>query len=250
VRHGASPDTAFIRVGEEQERGHSRPPKIMRTFLLNSMFSKLARPAPASGLSPHLFDDCACGRRGVFRVEYRAADDDEVRARAHGLGRRHDALLVFVSRGRRVNAGRDDEEGRARDRSRTAISCGEATTPSRPEASASRARRRTCASTDSALTPVSSSVRASALVSTVTAMRLGFETPRRAASSDVASDARRNISPPPEAWTLKSATPRRTASRHAPATVFGMSWNFRSRKTRAPSRRAAHEVRPGRSEEP
>ena len=30
-------------------------------------------------------------------------------------------------------------------------------------------------------------------------------------------------------------TPRRAASRAAPATVFGMSWNLRSRKTSAPA---------------
>ena len=39
---------------------------------------------------------------------------------------------------------------------------------------------------------------------------------------------------PPEAWTLNMKTPARVASRAAPATVFGMSWNLRSRKTSAP----------------
>jgi hypothetical protein len=91
------------------------------------------------------------------------------------------------------------------------------------------------ASTLAAFTPVSCKASASMLVRTVTAMRLGRFKPKRAASAAVASEARRIISVPPAAWTLKRATPRRTASRAAAETVFGMSWNLRSRKTRAPS---------------
>ena len=46
-----------------------------------------------------------------------------------------------------------------------------------------------------------------------------------------ASAAARIIPRPPEAWTFSMNTPRRVASRTAPATVLGMSWNLRSRKT-------------------
>ena len=52
----------------------------------------------------------------------------------------------------------------------------------------------------------------------------------------MACAAARNIALPPSACTLTSCTPGIAAEAStAPATVFGMSWNFRSRKMSAPS---------------
>src|SRR2546430_5440194 len=67
-------------------------------------------------------------------------------------------------------------------------------------------------------------------------------------SSDLlvaASAAARIIATPPLACTSSMNTPRRAVSRVAPATVFGMSWNLRSRKTRKRSeeRRVGKECR-------
>ena len=78
------------------------------------------------------------------------------------------------------------------------------------------------------------SVTSSMLVSTVMAMTSGAATPRRAASLAAASFAAFIIAAPPAACTLTIQTPRRVAAATAPATVFGMSWNFRSRNTRSP----------------
>ena len=72
------------------------------------------------------------------------------------------------------------------------------------------------------------------LVSRVTAMTFGLSRPSRIAVSDNASAVRFIISTPPLACTLKIETPSRVASTPAAATVFGMSWNFRSRKIRPP----------------
>ena len=63
---------------------------------------------------------------------------------------------------------------------------------------------------------------------------------RRAAASGAPLPRRRRRAPrassrvPPDACTLTIHTPSRVAAATAPATVFGMSWNFRSRKTRSP----------------
>ena len=56
----------------------------------------------------------------------------------------------------------------------------------------------------------------------------------RAASASAASRAALIIARPPDACTLTIHTPSRVAAATAPATVLGMSWNFRSRKTRSP----------------
>ena len=58
--------------------------------------------------------------------------------------------------------------------------------------------------------------------------------PLRAAASAAASRAACIIFRPPEACTLTIHTPSDVAAATAPATVFGMSWNFRSRNTRSP----------------
>ena len=73
------------------------------------------------------------------------------------------------------------------------------------------------------------------LVSTVTAMtqrRLPpFGVPRSRAPPRAAACI---ICAPPDAWTLTIHTPSEVAAATALATVFGMSWNLRSRKTRSP----------------
>src|SRR5207245_2060165 len=76
----------------------------------------------------------------------------------------------------------------------------------------------------------------SRLVRTVTPRQRGRGTPGPSAAA--AAAAARIIVPPPLAWTVSMRTPSRVAARTAPATVFGMSWNFRSRKTRKPRLRA------------
>src|SRR3989441_13122941 len=118
------------------------------------------------------------------------------------------------------------------------ISRGDATQPSSPAARARSARCRTCASTLTA-TPTSCwSARRSRLVSTVTPRTSGRGTAKSCAALVAASAAARIIATPPLACTSGMNTPGRAVSRVAPATVFGMSWNLRSRKTRKPRLRA------------
>src|SRR5437879_1645822 len=118
------------------------------------------------------------------------------------------------------------------------ISRGDATQPSSPASRARSARWSTCAST-LAVTPTSRwSARRSRLVSTVTPRTSGRGTAKSCAAFVAASAAARIIATPPLAWTSSMRTPRRVASRTAPATVFGMSWNLRSRNTRKPRLRA------------
>src|SRR5678815_1300763 len=72
------------------------------------------------------------------------------------------------------------------------------------------------------------------LVSTVTAITSGTGRPAAAAPSAAARAAACIIALPPDAWTLIIQAPVLTAASTACATVLGMSWNFRSRKTREP----------------
>ena len=115
-----------------------------------------------------------------------------------------------------------------------AISLGEATQPSRPAAAAIPARWSTWPSTELATPSSRLSAPRSRLVSTVTASAIGRRTPSSFAAAAAPSAAAAIMARPPEAWTLNMSTPRRAASRAAPATVLGMSWNLRSRKTSAP----------------
>src|SRR5207247_3444983 len=116
------------------------------------------------------------------------------------------------------------------------ISSAEATHPSSPASRASRQRWRTCPSTDEGTPSSRPSAARSRLVSTVTAITSGRRPPDPMAA---ASAAARIMAWPPEAWTLNMNTPRRAASRAAPATVLGMSWYLRSRKTSPPRLRTA-----------
>ena len=93
----------------------------------------------------------------------------------------------------------------------------------RPDPSATRA------------TPTDASVAASMLVSTVTR----DDERRRPGRLERRSRPRRawplpSWRAPPVAWTLTIHTPRAAADATPPATVFGMSWNLRSRNTRSP----------------
>src|SRR5712691_2275079 len=119
------------------------------------------------------------------------------------------------------------------------ISRAEATQPSSPATLASPASRNTWLSTVDGTPSSASSARRSRLVSTVTPRQIGRGTPRSLAAFVAASAAARIIFTPPPVWTLSMKTPRRVASRTAPATVLGMSWYFRSRNTRKPRLRAA-----------
>ena len=73
------------------------------------------------------------------------------------------------------------------------------------------------------------------LVSTVTPMTRGRGRPSVSAVVAAASAAARIIFEPPEQCTFTIHAPVATADDTAPATVFGMSWNFRSRNTCSPS---------------
>src|SRR5262245_38817272 len=97
-----------------------------------------------------------------------------------------------------------------------------------------RVRWRTCPSTEAATASSRPRAPRSRLVSTVTASRIGRRPPVSLAVAAALSAAAFIMARPPEAWTLNMSTPIRVASRAAPATVLGMSWNFRSRKTSAP----------------
>ena len=72
------------------------------------------------------------------------------------------------------------------------------------------------------------------LVSTVTPITSGRGTLARADAATADSAAARIIALPPEQWTLTIHAPVATADATAPATVLGMSWNLRSRKTLSP----------------
>src|SRR5262249_38904925 len=111
-----------------------------------------------------------------------------------------------------------------------AISRGEATTPSISARLASRARRTTWSST-SPSTPPSRRPRRARLVSTVTARMRGRRRPSRRQTRATSSRVRVIICRLPDACTSKKRTPSRAASTPALATVVGMSWNLRSRKT-------------------
>src|ERR1700693_3319434 len=102
------------------------------------------------------------------------------------------------------------------------------TTPSRPQSRASCARRRTIPSGCPAIGR-SDSAGGSSDVRSVTGMSL---TPGGAAAP---RGGRPSLCPAPKARTLSIAAPERAAAATARSTVAGMSWNFRSRKTRAPS---------------
>ncbi len=112
-----------------------------------------------------------------------------------------------------------------------AASRAEQTTPSSPAACARRASA-SARPAASGAQPSSTRSASPRLVSTVTAISRG-----RCGASASASRAASSIARPPDACTLTIHTPSRTAAFSACATVFGMSWNLRSRNT--PNPRAA-----------
>src|SRR5712691_11025628 len=120
-----------------------------------------------------------------------------------------------------------------------AISWGEATLPSSPASCASPQRWSTWPSTEEATRSSLASAWRSKLVSTVTARTSGRGSESVWDASRAPWAAARIMARPPEACTLNMKTPSRTASRAAPSTVFGMSWNLRSRKTSPPRFRTA-----------
>src|SRR5262245_17610779 len=116
-----------------------------------------------------------------------------------------------------------------------AISSGDATTPSMPALRARRASRTTWSSTSSA-TPTRRRSLLRRLVSTVTARIFGRRRLSRRQTRVTSALVRSIISKLPEACRSKNRTPRRAASTPARATVWGMSWNLRSRNTSTPWR--------------
>ena len=106
-----------------------------------------------------------------------------------------------------------------------AASWAEQTTPSKPESCASRANLNTCSSIGTS-TPVAAKSACSMLVSTVTPIKSGLSG-QFATASAAASIMRR----PPDACISTIQTPISAAALQALATVLGMSWYFRSRKS-------------------
>src|SRR5262245_24476050 len=112
---------------------------------------------------------------------------------------------------------------------------GEATMPSQPAARAKVARWTTWPSTATGTASSRWSTPRSRLVSTVTARTRVRSRPASAA----AAAAARSIALPPEAWTVRSETPSRAASRTLAPAIAGISWYWRSRKTPAPRLRTS-----------
>jgi len=99
----------------------------------------------------------------------------------------------------------------------------EATTPSNPATCARRASAKACTPGESE-TPISARASASMLVRIVTPSNAGRLLPA------TASRAARIIALPPHACSVSSRTPGSfEAEATAPATVLGISWNFKSR---------------------
>src|SRR4029453_11979687 len=119
------------------------------------------------------------------------------------------------------------------------ISLGEATLPSSPASWARPQRGSTCPSTDEATGSSAPRATRSRLGDTVPASPRGRGPRRVGADPAPPWAAARIMARPPEAWTLNMKTPSLTASRAAPSTVLGMSWNLRSRKTSPPRLRTA-----------
>ena len=115
-------------------------------------------------------------------------------------------------------------------------SSAEATTPSIPARWARDARRPTSSRMETISRPQTSST--SAAVSDVRTV-----TPRSLTRSPAASRAASIIEAPPAVWRVRSSTSSAAAAATAPATVLGMSWSFKSRKTRFPRRRSSSTTR-------
>ena len=113
---------------------------------------------------------------------------------------------------------------------------GEQTNPRKPLRFAIFASRRTCRA-GLGSNPSSLSAFVSRLVRTVTPSTKGGVWPNRQALSWAACSAALIISRPPLIWMLSICTSNRTAAATAFPTVFGISWNFRSRNTGEPKAR-------------
>src|SRR3569832_1045811 len=165
-------------------------------------------------------------RHGIGGLRDGPADDEIVGAGAEGLDRCEAALLIILRGAVRTYARRDELEVRTETRALAARA--EHTTPSSPACCVRPARRATCSSM-LPLNPISCRSDSFMLVSTVTPIRSG-----RGVTPLSAACAARNIALPPEAGTFTIHAPRSAAAFTACATVWGMSWNYRSRNTSKP----------------
>ena len=107
-----------------------------------------------------------------------------------------------------------------------ATSCPEQTMPSSPASRANAASRSTCAA-GSPPTPIAARSSASRLVSTVT--------PTTLVPAGAAALAAAIIAAPPAAWTVITAGVIGASAATALATVFGISWSFKSRNSGSPN---------------
>ena len=190
----------------------------------------------------HLGDDRAGGGDAVGGGEDRPADDEQVGARGQRVAGRRDALLIALVRPRGADAGDDEEEvppargpdgadllrraddpveaGRHRERGEPdGRLAGRPREPDRAEGGGVEGRQDRDGDQGGARKP---------------SLRRGVRP---------SSPNARIISLPPEAWQLTIEAPVATAAAAARPTVFGMSWSFRSRKTRPAA--AISRTRPG-----
>ena len=186
------------------------------------------------GVAPALGGDALGGGARVGRRDDWPADDEIAGAGREGFGRASSSGSDRRWPRRAADAGRDDRERAPQRRRMSAISCGDATTPSSPAPAPAR----------QALDLVGDRAADADLgerrLVEARQHRHGDDerrrdVERRAASSSAASRAARIMSQSAGGVHVHhpDAEPRRGA-RPRPATVFGMSWNFRSRKTRSP----------------
>ena len=208
-------------IGRRLSAEHAREIKQRPHEFVKTEFVKLA-----GSRQMQLFGDGAGGRGGVGGGGDGPADDEDVRAGRHGVPRgRHPALVGQIGPGR-ADARRGDQEVRARGLADQGDLLGAADDAVEPGGLGEPGQPLDLRLAADPSGPPASRTDWSRLVSTVT------PSTRTLGSTEwAASTAARIIASPPEAWTLKMAAPRRASARAAPATVFGMSWNFTSAKT-------------------
>ncbi len=188
-------------------------------------------PEPSSRLTARI----ACRRSGA--ASHHPPDHDVPRPSGGGLSRRDDAGLVLrTCRPRLEPPARGSTNDRRSAGKPHGLRCRRTPPRATPASAATSARRRTSPSTSRLAPRPHASATASALsdVSTVTA-----RTRQPPPASRAASAAARSIAAPPDAWTVTRDAPSFAALRTPPATVFGMSWNLRSRNTSRPCSRIA-----------
>ena len=187
------------------------------------------RSSQAGCCGRDFFGDGERGRAGIRRARDRAADDEVVGSGANRFRRRATRDWSFAAAFAGRTPGTTIRKFRPHARRIARASCADATTPSSPASFASRASARARDPGDPEIPRCEASPH-----------RGWSESSRRAvlgASSfaPAASRAARIIAAPPSVCSVSRRTfGRLAAAATAPATVLGISWNFRSRKIPKP----------------